>query len=309
MSTMRKQFVKTVERALGENEKLALILGDIGVFGFRGASEKFPSRVYNIGILEQTTISLAAGMAATGLIPVVHTIAPFLVERAFEQLKIDFGYQKLGGNFVSVGASYDYAALGCTHHCPGDVEILKSIPTMEVIVPGTAGEFDSLFRQAYANGRPTYYRLSERENSSTHAVQFGKAKVIQKGNQATIIAVGSALENVLEAVRGEDVTILYYTTVAPFDATTLRENAISSRLILCEPFYAGSLARELAQAMGKRPHTLDCIGVPREFLVQYGSREDHDRALGLMPSAVRARIEAIIDQPFKRPSFEKELEH
>src|SRR3989338_10790641 len=170
---MRKQFVKTVESILEKDEKAILLLGDIGVFGFKKAFELFSERVLNIGILEQSTVGLAAGLSMQGFIPIVHTIAPFLVERSIEQLKNDFGYQQLGGNFVSVGASYDYAALGCTHHCPGDVGILKNIPGMEVILPGTAQEFDTLFKAAYADGKPTYFRISERENTESRAVVFG----------------------------------------------------------------------------------------------------------------------------------------
>ena len=225
--SMRKQLVKTVESLLVKDEKLVVLLGDIGVFGFRKAFETFPTRVYNIGILEQSTIGMAAGLSMTGLIPLVHTIAPFLVERCTEQLKDDFGYQKLGGNFVSVGASYDYASLGGTHHCPGDVGILKNIPGMEIVVPGTASEFDQLFSQSYADGKPTYYRLSERENIESYDVEFGKANIIKKGDKATVIAVGPPLKPVLEACKDEDVTILYYTTVAPFDANVLKENCAS----------------------------------------------------------------------------------
>ena len=118
---MRKQFTKTLQDILYSNKKTCLLLGDIGVFGFRNELTNLPDRVYNIGILEQSTIGTAAGLAKTGLIPFVHTIAPFLVERSLEQLKVDFGYQCLNGNFISVGASYDYASLGCTHHCPGDI--------------------------------------------------------------------------------------------------------------------------------------------------------------------------------------------
>ena len=115
---MRKQLVRTVEAVLSEDDRVVLLLGDIGVFGFRNAFERFPHRVYNVGILEQATISMAAGLALEGFIPIFHSIAPFAVERALEQLKIDFGYQRLPGVIISVGASYDYAALGCTHHCP-----------------------------------------------------------------------------------------------------------------------------------------------------------------------------------------------
>ena len=102
---MRKQLVKTVQSILATDDNVVLLLGDIGVWGFREAFKLYPERVFNIGILEQSTISLSAGLSMSGLIPVVHTIAPFLVERAYEQLKDDFGYQKLGGNFISVSNS------------------------------------------------------------------------------------------------------------------------------------------------------------------------------------------------------------
>ncbi|MGI0134971.1 MAG: hypothetical protein ACREBW_08460, partial [Candidatus Micrarchaeaceae archaeon] len=145
---MRKQFVETVDKLLDEDERVVLLLGDIGVFGFRNAAKRHPSRVYNIGILEQSSVGVAAGLAKEGFVPIFHSIAPFVVERAFEQIKIDFGYQKLRGIFVTVGASYDYAALGCTHHCPGDVALLKSIPGIDIHVPGASRELSSLLRGA-----------------------------------------------------------------------------------------------------------------------------------------------------------------
>ena len=138
---MRKQFIKSLQDILYSDDNTALLLGDIGVFGFRNELKNIPNRVYNIGILEQSTVSLAAGLSSIGITPFVHTIAPFMVERALEQLKIDFGYHGLGGNFISIGASYDYSALGCTHHCPGDILSLSSIPNMQIVVPGTSGEF------------------------------------------------------------------------------------------------------------------------------------------------------------------------
>lgn len=292
--SMRKQLVETVESLLEKDERLVLLLGDISVFGFRRAFEKFPKRAYNIGILEQATIGMAAGLAIENFIPVVHTIAPFIVERSFEQLKDDFGYQKLGGNFVSIGASYDYASLGCTHHCPGDVGILKNIPTMEIVLPGTAGEFDALFRQSYANGNPTYYRLSEKENAETHPVQFGKAQVIKRGKKATIVSVGTTLSAVLEASANEDVTILYYTTVEPFDRKTLADNCSSGKILLCEPYYEGGLTNEIMAAANPRPVVIETSGVPHTFLTHYGKAEEHDKHTGLTGASIRKRLHTLL---------------
>ncbi|MCX6799973.1 MAG: hypothetical protein NT091_02395 [Candidatus Falkowbacteria bacterium] len=292
--SMRKQFVSTLENLLSEDERLVLLLGDIGVFGFRQPFERYPSRVYNIGILEQATIGLSAGLAMLDLIPVVHTIAPFLVERSFEQLKIDFAYQKLGGNFISVGASYDYAALGCTHHCPGDVGILKNIPGMEIITPGTDSEFDILFRQCYANGKPTYFRLSEKNNTESKDVNFGKANLIKKGNDATIIVVGTMLDVVLEAAKDFDVNVLYYTTLTPFDQQILKENSESGRILLCEPYYSGALALDIIKALFPRKIVFDTVGVPHEFMEDYGKAEEHDERIGLTVNNIKSRIKQLI---------------
>lgn len=294
--SMRKQFTETVESLLEQDERLVLLLGDIGVFGFRKAFKLFPERVYNIGILEQSTVSLAAGLAKEGLIPIIHTIAPFLIERSLEQLKIDFCYQKLGGNFTTVGSSYDYAALGCTHHCPGDVGILKNIPGMEIILPGTAEEFDSLFRQSYANNHPTYFRLSERENPESYKVEFGRAHVIRTGRLATIIAVGPALIPILEATRDLDVTIIYYTTLVPFDAQTLQQNCFSTKVFLCEPYYSGILTAEIISALYPKPVILDTVGVPHLFLEDYGLAQEHDEAIGFTAESIKKRIIKFIDE-------------
>jgi transketolase len=290
---MRKQLVKTVESILDSNERSVLLLGDIGVFGFRKSLEKYPSRAYNIGILEQTTIGLAAGLSKTGLIPIVHTIAPFLVERAYEQLKIDFGYQELNGNFISVGSSYDYASLGPTHHCPGDIPIMKNIPNMQIIVPGNSEEFDNLFNRSYDNGKPTYYRLSEYENKHKVDVEVNKATLIKSGKDATIICVGNMLDRVIESCSDLDVTILYYTTISPFDYELLNNN-YNENIIICEPYYEGCLNYEINKTFSDKMHRILNIGVPHRFLTNYGKKEEHDNSLGLDMISIKEKIKKFI---------------
>ena len=85
--------------------------------------KRFPERVINVGIMEQTAVSLAAGLALESFHPIIHSITPFVAERPFEQIKDDFCYQGLGGTFISIGASYDYGTDGMTHHGPADVPI------------------------------------------------------------------------------------------------------------------------------------------------------------------------------------------
>jgi transketolase len=293
---MRRQLVKTIESMMAADERLVLLLGDIGVFGFRNAFARFPGRVYNIGILEQATIGLAAGLAAEGFIPVFHSIAPFTVERAYEQIKIDFGYQKLNGVIISVGASYDYAALGCTHQCPGDVAILKAIPGMRIVVPGCAGEFDALFGQAYCGDGPIYFRLAEQAHSMSIPVKFGQSTVVQEGKLGTVVVVGPLLEKVIKASRDMDLTVIYYTTLEPFDRNTLYENSKADRIAIVEPFYEGTLCHEVVSAFGaSRSIRILPIGVPREFRRSYGTVDQQDAECGLTIESLEDRFERFFE--------------
>ncbi len=292
---MRKQLPQTIDDALKADGNVILLYGDVGTYGFRSSQAQFPDRIYNVGILEQSMVSMAAGLAMQGFIPVVHTIATFLVERSLEQIKDDFGYQCLGGNFISIGASYDLTSWGCTHQCPGDVGILKNVPDVEIIVPGSPSEFDALFKQSYADGRPTYFRLSAKSNAESHPAAFGKAHVIRTGTRATVIAVGPMLERVQEACKDLDVTILYYTTLQPFDHKTLREH-ITKKIIICEPYYSGALAVDVSVAAGNHPVEISHIGVPREFPHHYGTADDLDALFHLTAHDVENRIATILEK-------------
>lgn len=291
---MRKQLSQTIEDVIKVDDKLVLLFGDVGTYGFRNVQAQFPERVYNVGILEQSMISMAAGLAMQDFIPVVHTIAAFLAERSLEQIKDDFGYQRLGGNFVSTGASYDMASWGCTHQCPGDVGILKNIPEIEIVIPGSPYEFDSLFKQSYSNGHPTYFRLSNKSNAESHKVEFGKAFVIQIGQQATIIAVGPMLDRVREACKGFDVTILYYTTLQPFDHDTLRKNIHGNKIIICEPYYSGAFAVDVSIATASHAVETTYIGVPCEFPHHYGTADDLDAFFHLTADDIRVKIKNVV---------------
>jgi transketolase len=290
--TMREQAAATVVDRFYEDPRVAVVLADISVDHFRPALRHDPRRAVNVGIMEQTMVGVAAGFALEGFRPVVHTIAPFLTERALEQVKLDLGYQRLGALLIGVGGSYDYAESGVTHHGPGDVQAVSTVPGLEVLVPGSAGETDALVRAALDSGRLTYLRTSVAENASDHPVAPGGLAVLRRGRGPTVVAVGPMLERTLAAVSGLDATVLYATTVVPLDAGVLARMA-SELVVTVEPFYEGTLAAQVAAALSHRPTRIVSIGVPRAVHDRYGTYREHDAALGLDVRGLRERFLAL----------------
>jgi len=290
---MRKQFVKTVEKIFSK-KNIVLILGDIGVHAFSKLMKKYPNRAINIGILEQSTISFAAGLSKLGIIPIIHTIAPFMISRCFEQIKIDFGYQKLSGNFVSVGASYDYSKLGCTHHCPEDINLIKNIPGMQIVIPGNSFEFDRLFLSSYKNNFPTYFRLSERENDKSFKVKFGKANIIREGTKATIIVVGPAFNFIKNLIKKYNVNIIYLTTIVPIDKNTIKKICKNtSKIMIIEQYYQSSMNNEISKILNKKINFCN-VSVPLRFLSNYGSVKEIDKQIDFEEKKIENKLIKLI---------------
>jgi len=287
---MRKQLVKTLSDIMYKDPDVITLLGDIGIYSFRQVFETHPTRIYNIGILEQATVGVMAGLAMTGYIPVFHTIAPFIAERALEQIKLDFGYQKLVGHFISVGSSYCYPALGQTHGAPGDIQALLSIPYLRIVVPGSPGEFDNDFRTHYKS-RPTYYRLSElghgsnREN--TEHIQVKQSKVC-------ILVFGPMLKNVLEASKDLPVDVIYYNVVQPFEYYSPFPY---ERYIIVSPFYRSTLAGVITEALSRATpglYSIYDISIPRNYKECYGTIDQHEIYYGLDPISLHTQIKELL---------------
>lgn len=293
---MMSQFTRDVSGLIEKDSKTVLLLSGIRQFSFREVMGKYPKRAFDIGIMEDGAVSVAAGLSASGLIPFLHTWAPFLVERTYEQLKLDFGAQGLQGNFISAGASYDLADFGESHYCPADVPILKQIRNMEIIVPGTAGEFSRLLAECYNDGKPTYYRLSERVNERSYEVSFGKAVVIQKGNRGTIIAVGPMLDRILNVAESMDVTILYYTTVEPFDTETLQQNLSGDKIMICEPYNSGAVLPDIIHALSGEKIKTQCMGFDKAMGCRLGTYDENLTGWELDRQSIEKRLQRFLEE-------------
>lgn len=301
--TMREAFLQAVAHAVEDDERVALVLADIsaGADPVPALAARHPDRVLNVGIREQLMVGVGGGLALAGLRPVIHSYAPFAVERPYEQLKLDLGHQDLGAVLVSIGASYDVGGGGRTHEAPEDVALIDTLPGWTVHVPGHPEEADRLVRDAIAAEGRIYVRLSEATNAAPH---HGTGLVtVRQGTEGVVVAVGPMLDTVLAAVAhsGRDLTVLYTTTPRPFDAAGLRtavdalapEHAAAPAVTMVEPYLAGTSARVVAEALTDRPHRQIMLGTRRRESHRYGTRADHDAAQGLDADGVCERISSL----------------
>lgn len=297
MDTMRERFTTVVSRLLDEDPRVAVVLAEIGADGFAGAARRHPDRVVNVGIREQLLVGAGAGLALTGLRPVLHTFASFLVERPFEQVKLDLGHQDAGAVLVSAAASFDWPAGGYTHMAPGDVALLDTLDGWTVQVPGHPDEAETLLRRAVAAGDDkVYVRLSLQANRDALPVDGERFRTVREGGAGVVLAVGPMLDHVLAATEGLDVTVLYATTVRPFDAATLRRatRTAGSDVVLVEPYLAGTSTAAANDALADVPHRVLGLGVGRRELRRYGTIEEHVAAHGLDARSLRERIGAFL---------------
>jgi transketolase len=288
----RDTFAATVTELLDEDPRIALVLAEITKDRVGEAIARHPDRVINVGIREQLLVSVAGGLALAGMRPIAHTFASFLVERAFEQVKLDFAHQDVGGILVSSGNSYDIAFGGRTHQSPGDVALIDSLPGWSIYAPGHPGEVRALLRAAAPHEDRVYLRLTEFGNSRAYSRE-GEMSLLRKGKRGVVLAVGQVADRVLDAIEGVDVSVLYTPTVRPLDTAMLRATIGDgpADVLLVEPYLQGTSTHVVAEALVDLPHRIDALGVRRSAEVRgYGTPADHDRAHGLDTAAIAHRV-------------------
>jgi len=294
MSGMRSRFYSVVADALDADERVAVVLADIGVAQLRAAAERHPRRLVNVGIREQLLIGVTAGLALEGMRPVAHSYASFLVERPFEQIKLDLGHQDAGAVLVSIAASYDAAEEGRTHQSPGDVALLATLPDWTICTPGHRDEAEKQLRRALAGDGRVYVRLSEEENA--RPVAADGVVHVRRGSPGSplVLAVGPALAETLAATADLDVTVAYTATPRPLDGDAVRAAATGVDVVLVEPYLAGTSSAEVAAALRDRPHRLLALGVANEELRRYGTGVEHRAAHGLDARGIRRSLDAFL---------------
>ena len=133
---MRTAFITQLQEEARKNDKIFLLVGDLGYHVVEPFAEEFPDRFLNVGIAEQNMAGVAAGLAMTGYNVYIYSIGNFPTLRCLEQIRNDIAYHEANVKIVSVGAGYAYGSLGATHQATEDIGVIRTIPNIVVATPG-----------------------------------------------------------------------------------------------------------------------------------------------------------------------------
>ena len=214
------------------DERIFLITPDIGYSVLEVFRDEFPERYLNVGVAEQNSVSIAAGMALSGLIPYVYTINPFVCMRPFEQIRLDVAYMNTNVRLVGVGGGFSYGAAGATHHTLEDIAIMRVLPNMTVICPGDPWEVDKAVIESVNYKGPIFLRLGKQGepliNDTEAEFKIGKAIRIKEGEDITLISTGNTLEiadTVTDKLKNKNIkaSLISMHTVKPLDENAVME--------------------------------------------------------------------------------------
>ena len=228
---MRDKFSETIYKNIKLNKKIFVVAADISPSGKMAQYQKNNKNFINVGVSEQTMISMCAGLAMSGLRPFAYTIATFALYRPFEMVRDDICYQNLPVTVVGMGAGTIYANLGGTHTATEDISIARSLPNMQILSPCDPEELEECINFCCKKSKsPTYLRIgkSGEKNLTSNAIEkweFGKIRKITNGNEICIISHGPIAEIAFEIKNKINKNISIYSchTIKPFDEETIKK--------------------------------------------------------------------------------------
>ena len=304
---MRNAFAEEITQLARQDSRVVLLSGDIGnkLFDeFKAVDER---RFYNCGVAEANMIGVAAGMALSGLRPVVYTITPFTTTRCFEQIRVDVCYHKAPVVIVGTGSGLSYAELGPTHHSLEDMAILRTLPGMRVIAPCDREELRLSLRAALHEESPVYIRIGKKGEPDIHSkspdFKIGRAIVVREGSDVLLLSAGTVMPEVLEAAellnaKGISAQVASFHTIKPLDVAYLAAASTRVKLVATieEHGLIGGLGSAVAEwrASAGSAAPLLCFGTPDEFMHEVGSQKYARAKYGLTPDNIAARILAAL---------------
>lgn len=237
---MRTTFINQLVEEARQNERIFLLVGDLGFHVVEPFAEAFPERFLNVGICEQNMAGIAGGLAMNGWIVYCYSIGNFPTLRCIEQIRNDIVYYNSNVRIVSVGAGYAYGSQGVSHQATEDVAMLRSLPNMVVCSPSDPVETKMLVHLSVTHQGPMYIRLGKAGEQVFHPQEIQDyhlgdlLPILDRGAETQVLTSGSILARVMESVETKALNYDVWTipVVKPLNATQLCQLAENRRQII-----------------------------------------------------------------------------
>ena len=306
---MRTVFSETLLELAREDPRIVLITGDLGFGVLTSFRDELPLQFVNAGVAEQNMIGMAAGMALSGKVVFVYSIANFPVVRPLEQIRNDVCYHDANVRIVAVGGGMAYGSLGPSHHATEDMALMRALPKMMVVAPGDPVETGLAVRALIEYQGPAYLRLGRAGEPVVHQAtpifELGKAITVRQGHDVTLITTGGMLHNTMGAAtalsnHGVDCRVLSMHTVKPLDVEAVFAAARDTSAIFTieEHSIIGGLGGAVAEVLmesEQRPRLFRRIGLNGSFSSIVGDQAYLHAQYGLdVDGIVRSIMETLV---------------
>ncbi len=285
---MRDAFLKTITTLAEQDPNVILLTADLGFGVFEEFEQKFPGQYFNVGVAEQNMTGLATGLALEGKKLITYSIGNFPTLRCLEQIRNDACYHEANITIVASGGGFSYGALGMSHHATEDLSILRSLPGITVVAPGTAWEAAQATWQLVQENKVGYLRIDktsadDKKGSLGGEFKLGRARRIIEGSDCTIICTGGILAEAVKAAelakeKGVSCRVVSHHTVKPADVDEILDAAKNTGGIVTVEEHnviggIGSVVAEVCLDNGILPGKFKRLGLEDTYSSVVGSQK------------------------------------
>ena len=294
-----------IDLASADDRVVAVCNDSVGSSNLKDFRDRFPARLFNVGIAEQNMVGTAAGLASAGRIPFVCAASCFLTGRALEQIKVDAAYSRTNVKLCGMASGMAYGELGPTHHSIEDVAWTRAIANMTVLVPADPVETKAMVQMSHALEGPVFLRVSRMGVPSVHLpdqkFQIGKAVRLRDGRDLTLIAMGTLVSRAIEAAavlasEGIEARVVNMSTVKPIDRDEVIAAARDTKRIVTaeEHTVFGGLGAAVAEVVvTEQPVPMRMVAVPGVFAPTGSAEFLHDH-FGLSAAGIVAAARELL---------------
>jgi len=299
---MRDAFLDKLTQLAAKDKDIVLLTADLGYGVFEDFESRFPGQYFNVGVAEQNMMGLASGLALEGKKVITYSIGNFPTLRCLEQIRNDACYHDLNITIVASGGGFSYGSLGMSHHATEDIAILRALPGMVVIAPGTAWEAGKATEALIKSEGTGYLRLDKTVAQVDDQPQFsiGSSIRYKDGNDITLLTTGGILSDVIQASKllqeqGVDAGVVSLHTIKPIDKEAIITVANKTGGIVTIEEHntdggLGSAVAEVCMDRGAIPKVFLRIGLDNKYSSIVGTQDYLKECYGMNQTAIVKKV-------------------